>query len=301
MNTPALAARTIRMVLPAIETSEGDGMIVRRPFPNGRVEQVDPFLLLDEMGPVHMQPGHARGAPDHPHRGFETVSYILEGELEHEDSVGNRGILRAGDVQWMTAGRGVVHSEMPSRNFQERGGRLHGFQLWVNLPSAHKLIEPRYQELPAASIPVFTTNDGLATVKIVAGSVAGHAGAVQTHTPMLYAHLVAHPGAVVTFDVTSSMNAMVYGIAGRGVVGNHEHSTTVVRGDLAVTAKDGAGVELRVEAAATVPFEALVLAGEPINEPLARYGPFVMNTREEIVEAYDDFQAGRLGQIVRTS
>src|SRR4051794_5500785 len=177
------AARSVQRIAPSIETLEGAGFTVRRPFPVPGLSQVDPFLLLDHLGPVEYAPGTAQGAPDHPHRGFQTVSYILEGETEHADSVGNRGVIGAGDVQWMTAGSGVVHSEMPSRRVQTEGGRVHGFQIWVNLPRADKLTAPRYQEVPSSRIPVVTTDDGV-VVRVIAGSALGVVGAVETHTPI---------------------------------------------------------------------------------------------------------------------
>src|SRR5947209_12992513 len=157
-------ARTVAGLVNSIETLEGAGFLVRRPFPKASFSEFDPFLLLDEMGPMTLAPGQAKGAPDHPHRGFETVTYVLSGEMEHKDSQGHAGKLSAGDVQWMTAGAGVVHSEMPSTEFQREGGTLHGFQLWVNLPQKKKMMKPRYQEISSAHIPASRAGDGLVTV-----------------------------------------------------------------------------------------------------------------------------------------
>jgi redox-sensitive bicupin YhaK (pirin superfamily) len=294
--------RSIAGVLPAVETLEGEGFVVRRPFPVAGLEQLDPFLLLDHLGPRDLAPGEAKGAPDHPHRGFETVTYILEGELEHEDSVGNHGIIGPGDVQWMTAGAGVVHSEMPSRRMQVGGGRLHGFQLWVNLPRDAKMTAPRYQEVTAASIPVVERSAGAAgrgapsvTVRIIAGEVDGVTGAVDTHTPIAYLHVTVPPGASTTLPAPVERNAMTYVVSGVVVVGDRPSAEA----ELVVLDRDGGEVTLSVPEDAPEPAEVLVLQGTPIAEPLFRYGPFVMNTKAEIIQAIEDFQAGRMGAIAR--
>jgi redox-sensitive bicupin YhaK (pirin superfamily) len=297
MTTTTTRPRSVMQVLPSISTTEGAGFTVRRPFPVGALEQIDPFLLLDHMGPVDYQPGQAKGAPDHPHRGFETVTYLLDGEMEHEDSVGNRGRLGAGDVQWMTAGAGVVHSEMPSRRLQTEGGRLHGFQIWVNLPRTDKMAAPRYQEVPSSRIPEVELDDGRVRVRLIAGQAFGHDGAVETHTPIEYFHVTVQPGGSVEVPAPESMNAMAYVISGDGEVAG---ATTAHESDLVVLARDGDAFTLSAPADADRPFDVLVLAGRPLGEPLARYGPFVMNTRAELIEAVDDFNAGRLGQITRT-
>src|SRR5918911_2549399 len=187
-------ARTVSGIVNSIETLEGAGFLVRRPFPKASFSMFDPFLLLDEMGPMTLAPGEAKGAPDHPHRGFETVTYVLSGEMEHKDSQGHAGKLSAGDVQWMTAGAGVVHSEMPSVEFQRTGGRLHGFQLWVNLPRQHKMMKPRYQEIPAANIPTARTEDGSVTVRMIAGQALGAQAVIETVTPIMYLHFTLRPG-----------------------------------------------------------------------------------------------------------
>src|SRR5215204_1901079 len=179
------ATRSVSGIVTSIETLEGGGFLVRRPFPKASFSDFDPFLLLDEMGPMDIAPGEAKGAPDHPHRGFETVTYLLSGEMEHKDSRGHAGRLRPGDVQWMTAGAGVVHSEMPSEEFQRSGGTLHGFQLWVNLPRQDKMMKPRYQEIPAAMIPTAQTEDGLVTVRVIAGEALGAKAVIDTVTPII--------------------------------------------------------------------------------------------------------------------
>jgi redox-sensitive bicupin YhaK (pirin superfamily) len=289
------ARRSVRQVVPSIETLEGAGFIVHRPFPVGDLDQVDPFLLLDHMGPVDYAPGEAVGAPDHPHRGFETVSYILEGELEHEDSAGHRGVIGAGDVQWMTAGSGVVHSEMPSRRLQTEGGRVEGFQIWVNLPSDQKMTDPRYQEVPQARIPRVELDEGRAVVRLIAGRAHGVDGAVETTSPIVYAHVTVQPGGRVDLPADAGMNAMIYVIHGSGAVGADERP--VRQYELAILEHDGD--EVHLAAGDDEPLDVLVLAGEPLREPIARYGPFVMNTRQQIVDAFEDYQAGRLGSITR--
>src|SRR5262245_54015656 len=202
--------KEVTEVVTAHRQTEGARFVVRRPFPSERLPLVDPFLLLAEMGPVDYAPGEAKGAPDHPHRGFETVTYALEGEFEHEDSAGNRGVLGPGDVQWMTAGAGVVHSEMPSRKIREEGGTVHGFQVWVNLPRADKLVPPRYQEVKASRIPHVELDDGHVTARLIAGDAFGHEGAVETHTPIEYFHLTVRPGGSVFVPAPAEMNAMAY-------------------------------------------------------------------------------------------
>src|SRR5262245_43925759 len=199
-----MPSRRVDRVVNAHSQLEGGGFLVRRPFPSGGLPLVDPFLLLDEMGPADYAPGEAVGAPDHPHRGFETVTYVLEGEMEHEDSAGHRGALRPGDVQWMTAGRGIVHSEMPSRRILQEGGRVHGFQLWVNLPARDKLMQPRYQEVPGSGIPEGQSADGKARVKVVAGEALGVRAVIDTRTPILYQDWTLEPGAAVEQPVPAS-------------------------------------------------------------------------------------------------
>jgi redox-sensitive bicupin YhaK (pirin superfamily) len=187
--------RSVENVIPAVATYEGAGFLVHRPFPSPSLDHLDPFLLLDEMGPSDLGPGEAKGAPDHPHRGFETVTYLLSGAMQHKDSQGNRGQLRPGDVQWMTAGSGVVHSEMPEPSFAASGGRMHGFQLWVNLPARDKMTKPRYQEIPASGIPVGKSEDGNVTARVIAGEALGQGAVIETRTPIFYLDYELAPGA----------------------------------------------------------------------------------------------------------
>src|SRR5437660_9608399 len=220
MISSTSAVREPARTVTAHRQREGAGFIVRRPFPTPGLDVADPFLLLDEMGPVDYRPGEAVGAPDHPHRGFETITYMLEGEFEHEDSAGHRGVLRSGDVQWMTARAGIVHSEMPSRQIREKGGRVHGFQIWVNLPARLKMTRPRYQELAAAGIPEVSTADGRARVRVIAGEALGVRAAIDTHTPIVYQDWSLESGADVSTAVRADHNAMVYVFEGSLLVGD---------------------------------------------------------------------------------
>jgi hypothetical protein len=288
-------SRSVAGVVTAHRQLEGGGFPVRRPFPTHGLELLDPFLLLDEMGPVVWAPGEAIGAPDHPHRGFETVTYVLEGRVHHEDSRGHEGVIGPGDVQWMTAGAGVVHSEMPDEALKREGGPMHGFQLWVNLPRAHKMRPPRYQEIPRARIPTVETDDGAVTVRVLAGRSLGAEAVIDTHVPITYLHVTVRPGGALTQPLPRALAGFAYVFAGAGEVGD----ASVADGQMAVLRHDRDAVRLAVPSDAEGPMEALLVAGEPLREPVARYGPFVMNTREEILEAVRDFQAGRLGAIAR--
>jgi redox-sensitive bicupin YhaK (pirin superfamily) len=287
--------REVSKITTAHKQREGGGFIVRRPVPALGVQLVDPFLLIDEMGPVTYGPGEAVGAPDHPHRGFETVTYVLEGELEHEDSAGHRGALRAGDVQWMTAGAGIVHSEEPSRALRERGGRVHGFQVWVNLPARLKMTTPRYQEIPAARIPTASSADGKAQVRVVAGEALGARAVIDTHTPIVYQDWSVEEGADVTTALPTDHQALIYVFQGDVRVG--EQAKLVGDGQMAIL---GPGKALRFRGAPGGG-RLLLLAGVPLGEPVARYGPFVMNHENEIAEAVRDYQTGRMGEITRTA
>jgi len=279
-------------------TLEGGGFMVRRPFPQASISFFDPFLLLDEMGPSETPPGEAKGAPDHPHRGFETVTYLLAGEMQHRDSAGNAGTLRPGDVQWMTAGSGVIHAEMPTDDFQRQGGLTHGFQLWVNLPGRDKLVAPRYQDIPSARIPIATSSDGLVSVKVVAGEAMGARAVIETHTPIVYFHVTLQPGGTLVQPLPVTFNAFVYAFRGAPVVGGAE-GQALAAGQLAILDTRGPTVTMSLPEGAGEPAELLLIGGEPLQEPVARYGPFVMNTRAEVIQAVEDFQAGRFGHIPR--
>ncbi|HEY0706303.1 MAG TPA: pirin family protein, partial [Polyangia bacterium] len=269
-------ARKVERVITAHSQREGGGFVVRRAFPTHGYERPDPFLMLDEMGPADYGPGEAVGAPDHPHRGFETVTYMLSGEFEHEDSAGHRGVINAGDVQWMTAGQGVIHSEMPSQAIRDKGGRLHGFQLWVNLPAKDKMTPPRYQEIPKARIPEAQTADGKARVRVIAGHALGAEARIETRTPITYLDWTLRPGAEVVVPLPSEQRAVAYVFGGKVSIGGDEGKTLVGDGQLAVLS-DGDAVTLSVDPA-DGEARLLILAGVPLREPVVQYGPFVMNT-----------------------
>ncbi|PYQ22186.1 MAG: pirin family protein [Acidobacteria bacterium] len=290
-------SRKVERVVTAHRQLEGGGFVVRRPFPTAALALVDPFLLLDEMGPADYVPGEAKGAPDHPHRGFETVTYMLEGEFEHEDSAGNRGVIAAGDVQWMTAGSGVVHSEMPAGYIRERGGRMHGFQVWVNLPARDKMMPPRYQEVPASRIPQAATPDARTHVRVIAGEALGVRAAIDTRIPIVYQDWRLDSGAVVEQPIAEGHHAFVYVFEGRAEVGSDGQSLR--DGQLGLLGP-GHGVRLAVPSGAPVGARLLLLAGQPLREPVARYGPFVMNTEAEVRQALSDYRSGRFAQIQRT-
>jgi len=288
--------RPVEQVSTAVASFEGAGFPVRRPFPGAfDLAHTDPFLMLDQMGPVDYAPGKALGAPDHPHRGFETVTYLIDGEMEHRDSYGGGGVIRGGDTQWMTAGSGLVHSEMPTEKMMRDGGLLHGVQLWVNLPRADKRAEPRYQDITGDELALFRNEAGDALVRLIAGDLGGVSGPGHTHTPIVLAHATLQPGAHLALDWPREFNALVYVLSGSGRVAG-DGGQSLRSGQVAAL---GAGAVLVVDADADAvePFEVLLLGGQPIREPVFSYGPFVMNTKSEIIEAIDDFQAGKMGSI----
>ncbi|WP_061249477.1 pirin family protein [Leptospira alstonii] len=289
--------RKVKTIRPSLRTIEGGGFPVRRPFPVQDLIQLDPFLLLDEMGPIEYKPGKAIGAPEHPHRGFETVTYLLTGEMEHRDSWGNYGKLKPGDVQWMTAGSGLVHSELPSNEFQKNGGRMHGFQLWVNLPSSQKMSRPRYQDTPSERIPEIETSDGKTKIRVIAGEILGTKAVIETKIPILYYHLYLVPGADITIPVPESYNVFAYPFSGNGVLHAEEGTTTVEEGDMVWFERGEGDVRFSLPENSPNDWEFLLIGGQPVDEPVARYGPFVMNTQEEIHQAFLDFQSGKMGAI----
>ena len=287
--------RSVANVVDAVRTVEGEGFVVNRPFPTRTLDHFDPFLLLDQMGPANLAPGEAKGAPDHPHRGFETVTYMLEGRMEHKDSAGNAGAIGPGDVQWMTAGAGVVHSEMPGADLSRKGGRMHGFQLWVNLPKRDKMMKPRYQEIPSARIPTGRSSDGRVSVRVIAGEALGAKAVIETRTPIQYLHYTLQPGARTVQAVPHDYNAFAYVIDGAATLG--PDAAPASRRQMVTFANDGDEVAIAAQEAAEQPLDVLLIAGLPLKEPVARYGPFVMNTRAELLQAVDDFQNGRMGRI----
>lgn len=294
---PDSVERPVVDVYDAYTTLEGEGFQVRRATAHVDLRLSDPFLLLDHMGAVEYEPGEAKGAPDHPHRGFETVTYMMDGELVHRDSNGGGGIITDGDTQWMTAGAGIVHSEMPSEPIVMRGGMFHGTQLWVNLPREDKWTKPRYQDIEAQEVRLLTTHDGGSVIRLIAGDLAGHDGPGVTWTPITYAHTSIAPGARVELPWNPAFNALVYSLAGSGTVGSGRRP--LLEGQITIFGDGGHLVVSADEAqeSRSPNLEVLVLGGAPIREPIAWYGPFVMNTKEEIVQAVEDYQAGRMGVI----
>ena len=284
-----MTARGIESIVPTHRLLEGGGFPVRRPAALGRL--TDPFLLLDEMGPVDWPPGGAIGAPAHPHRGFETVTYVLQGRMCHEDSGGNSGVLGPGDVQWMTAGRGVVHSELPHPEFLKSGGVMHGFQIWVNLPAEKKMMEPRYQDVPADEIPVAESDDGLVRAVVVAGECLGVSAIIETVIPITYLHISMLPGGSLKQTLSNELNGLVYCFGGAVKVGAEDGVELVEDGEMAILT-EGDEVTFSVSEDAEEGAELLLLAGQPLDEPIARYGPFVMNTEEELRQAFVDYQSG---------
>jgi redox-sensitive bicupin YhaK (pirin superfamily) len=293
----ASRARGVRAVLTAPSGLEGEGFPVRRAFHGVAMADLDPFVHMDEMGEVLYAPGEPKGTPWHPHRGFETVTYMIDGTFQHRDSIGGGGLIENGATQWMTAGSGILHIERPPEALVASGGLFHGIQLWVNLPSRDKMIDPRYQDIGASAVALRASDDAGALVRVIAGDVAGARGPGITHTPISLAHATVEPGARLVLPWTPTYNALVYVLAGAGTVG--EAGAPIREGQLAVL---DSGDHLVVTASPrtdgrAASLDVLILGGEPIGEPVATYGPFVMNTRDELAQAYEDFQAGRLGTI----
>jgi redox-sensitive bicupin YhaK (pirin superfamily) len=247
------------------------------------------------MGPMDIKPGNQKGFPDHPHRRFKTVTYLLEGKFEHKDSQGHAGIISAGDVQWMTADSGVIHSEMPEKEFSKNGGKLHGFQLWVNLPKKNKMMKPRYQEIPQSKIPTETKN-GNVTVKVIAGESLGAKAVINTITPIMCLYFKLESDASIVQSVPTEYNVFAYVIKGKGIFEQRNNGNKIIeRGHLVIFDKDGKKVYIKAAKDSSDPLELLLIGGVPLREPIARYGPFVMNTQQEINQAIEEYRSGRLG------
>jgi quercetin 2,3-dioxygenase len=294
---PTAAERPVVQLTTAPSGLEGEGFPVRRAFAGVEQRLLDPFVHMDQMGEVDYGPGEPRGTPWHPHRGFETVTYMVDGTFQHRDSIGGGGLIRDGATQWMTAGAGILHIERPPDELVASGGLFHGVQLWVNLPAAEKWVPPRYQDITADAVTLLASSDGGALVRIIAGHVGDHAGPGSTHTPINLVHATLSPGAELRLPWPRDFNALVYALAGRGSVGA-EHRP-IETGQLAVLGEGDVVVlaaERRQEQRAPQ-LDVLVLGGRPIREPVAWAGPFVMNTRAELAQAFEDFQAGRMGVV----
>jgi redox-sensitive bicupin YhaK (pirin superfamily) len=300
VNEPGEAAvsRPVVSVTDAPSGFEGEGFPVRRAFAGVDLRALDPFIHMDQMGEVDYGAGEPKGTPWHPHRGFETVTYMIDGTFRHQDSHGGGGLITNGDTQWMTAGSGLLHIETPPEELVMSGGLFHGFQLWVNLPGKMKMTQPRYQDIRAASVALLASPDGGVLLRVIAGEVDGHGGPGVTHTPIALVHATLAPGAQLRLPWRPDFNALVYTLAGAGSVGTEKRPVRL--GSLAVF---GAGDVITVEANPrqesrdAAGMDVLILGGQPIREPVAAYGPFVMNTRAELVQAFEDYQAGKLGVI----
>lgn len=294
-------ARSVRQVNTAPSGVEGEGFPVRRAFAGVDLAALDPFIHLDQMGAVEYAPGEPKGTPWHPHRGFETVTYMMDGTLRHEDSTGGGGLITGGDTQWMTAGSGILHIETPPEEVVVAGGLFHGLQLWVNLPAAQKWVEPRYQDLQGDQVVLLASTDGGALVRLIAGDLGDRRGPGSTHSPMTMVHATVAAGARLVLPWPTAFNALAYVLAGSALVGDERRPTT--SGQLSVLG-DGDTVVVEAPAAQEGPgasLELLVLGGRPIGEPVAWWGPFVMNTQDELQQAVDDFNAGKLGRIPTTT
>jgi redox-sensitive bicupin YhaK (pirin superfamily) len=292
-----VTSRAVVSVTTAPSGFEGEGFPVRRAFAGVDLPRLDPFIHMDQMGEVDYGPGEPKGTPWHPHRGFETVTYMIDGTFQHQDSAGGGGVITDGATQWMTAGGGILHIERPPEDLIASGGRFHGVQLWVNLPAADKWVPPRYQDIGSEGVSLVRSPDGGALVRIIAGDIAGHPGPGITHTPIALAHATVSPGAQLRLPWPEDYNALVYVLSGAGTVG--PAARPIHSGQLAVL---GAGGSITVSADTTQDsrspqLDVLLLGGHPIREPVAHYGPFVMNTRSELQQAFDDYNAGRMGTI----
>ncbi|MFJ6630983.1 pirin family protein [Streptomyces sp. NPDC091376] len=290
--------RPVLAVTTAPTGFEGEGFPVRRAFAGINYKYLDPFIMMDQMGEVDYAPGEPKGTPWHPHRGFETVTYLIDGSFVHQDSNGGGGTIQNGDTQWMTAGSGLLHIEAPPEQLVMSGGLFHGLQLWVNLPAADKMMDPRYQDIRGGQVQLLTSPDGGALLRVIAGELDGHEGPGITHTPITMIHATLRPGAEITLPWREDFNGLAYVLAGSGGVGTDRRP--VHMGQTAVFG-DGGALTVRADdkqdGGGTGDLEVVLLGGRPIREPMAHYGPFVMNTREELQQAFEDFQKGRLGTV----
>jgi redox-sensitive bicupin YhaK (pirin superfamily) len=300
--------RPVRSVTTAPAGFEGEGFPVRRAFAGVSSADLDPFIHMDQMGEVEYAPGEPKGTPWHPHRGFETVTYMIDGTFQHRDSTGGGGLITNGDTQWMTAGAGILHIERPPDELVASGGLFHGIQLWVNLPAADKFTPPRYQDIRGGQVTLLRSPDGGSVLRLIAGDLAGYHGPGVTHTPITLVHATVAPGAQLQVPWSPDFNALAYVLAGRGTVGSaHQpiHSGQLVvfgsgpsgRGSGENGGRLVLGTQDATQDSNAPNLEVLLLGGRPIQEPVAQYGPFVMNKRAELAQAFDDYQAGRMGQI----
>ncbi len=289
--------RSVMTITTAPSGFEGEGFPVRRGFAGIPQQYLDPFIMLDQMGENEWRAGEAKGTPWHPHRGFETVTYMIEGEFMHRDSEGGGGVISDGDTQWMTAGAGILHIEVPTEEIVISGGAVHGTQLWVNLPRDKKWAKPRYQDISRTNLSLLSSHDGGALVRVIAGSLDGHDGPGVTYSPITYVHATINPGSQLELPWNPEYNALAYVLAGKGTVGPNKNAIHL--GQAAVLGEgDSIVMTADEEQDSKAPdLEILILGGQPIREPVAWYGPFVMNTQEELQQAFADYHAGKLGVI----
>ncbi len=294
---PEETARPVVSVTTAPTGFEGEGFPVHRAFAGVPLESLDPFIHMDQMGEVDYAAGEPKGTPWHPHRGFETFTYLVDGEFIHQDSNGGGGSITPGGTQYMTAGDGILHIETPPEALVKSGGLFHGVQLWINLPREKKRIAPQYQDLQGQDLSLLTSADGGALVRVLAGSIDGHAGPGISHTPLAITHITLAPGAQLVLPWPAEYNALAYAMAGSGTVGTERRPFR--SGQLAVLG-EGGSIILRadeVQESRSPNLDVFLLGGVPLREPVAAYGPFVMSSQAELVEAFEDYQAGRLGTI----
>ncbi|HEY4613763.1 MAG TPA: pirin family protein [Bacteroidota bacterium] len=287
-----MTVRSVEKIVQSVRVEVAPNFRVRRPLPLNDIQMIDPFLLLDHFGPQTIQPNEGGGVPEHPHRGFIAITYLLDGYIEHKDSIGNSVLIGPGDLDWMVTGAGLVHSELFDANFKQRGGIMHGFQIWLNLPRAHKLTAPSLSPVTAQDIPVVRTREG-AAVKILAGEFEGKRSSVKTFSPVLLYHVQLPPGSNVDIPIPASFNAFAYGMAGSATIGTEQQTLSL--GELALFRNDGDAVSVRAPQNESA--DILLVGGEPLNEPVATYGPFVMNTDGEIRQTILDYQSGKFGSI----
>jgi redox-sensitive bicupin YhaK (pirin superfamily) len=297
VEQPLQAMRPVLAITTAPRGLEGEGFPVRRAFYGLEQRHLDPFIHMDQMGEVEYAPGEPKGTPWHPHRGFETVTYMIDGAFQHQDSTGGGGLITNGDTQWMTAGAGILHIERPPEVLVASGGLFHGIQLWVNLPSAKKWTAPRYQDIGARRVALLSSHDGGALIRLIAGELGGHQGPGVTHTPITFVHATVNPGADLRLAWPRNFNALLYVLSGRGTVGPSR--AAIQSGQLAAFG-DGEAIALSADLqqeSRSPNLEVLLLGGQPIGESVAWYGPFVMNTHAELAQAFDDFRRGRMGTV----
>ena len=298
LRTPEIPVlRSVYKIINAPQAYEGEGFPVRRAFAGLSARDADPFIHMDQMGEVEYAAGEPKGTPWHPHRGFETFTYLIDGQFQHQDSHGGGGTILEGGTQYMTAGGGVLHIETPPEHLVESGGLFHGVQLWINLPKSKKWLDPQYQDLQGEDSAIVTSSDGGALLRILAGELDGHRGPGISHTPIVITHLTLLPGAQIDIPWREDFNALAYVLSGKGSIGPDGHPIQTGQNVVLVN-----GNVLRIAAhpsqeTRSPNLEMFIIGGVPLREPVVQYGPFVMNTRDEIMQAYEDFQTGRFGQI----